>query len=136
MSQDNVAFVRGLYEAFNKGDADSVLAALAEDVEWHEADGMPYGGHHHGPQEVAEKVFGPVVEDFDGFSVTPDEAYTDGGDGVVIIATYRGTAKESGKELNSPAVHAWTVRNGKIARMRQFMDTVKFNEVLAVEAHA
>ena len=135
MSQDNIALVRSLYEAFNQGDADTVLGAFDENIEWYEAEGMPYGGLHRGPQAVAENVFGPVVDDIDGFSVTPDEVYADG-DEVVMIVTYRGTAKESGKELNSPAVHAWTVRDGKIARMRQFMDTVKYNEVLAVEATA
>jgi ketosteroid isomerase-like protein len=132
---DNIALVRSLYEAFNRGDAETVLGAFDENIEWYEAEGMPYGGLHVGPQAVAEKVFGPVVDDVDGFSVTPDEAYSDG-DEVVMVVTYRGTAKESGNELDNPAVHAWTVRDGKIARFRHFMDTVKYNEVLAVKATA
>jgi ketosteroid isomerase-like protein len=133
MSQENIALARSLYEAFNRGDADTVLGAFDENIEWYEAEGMPYGGLHRGPQAVAENVFGPVTNDFEGFSVTPDEAYADG-DEVLMVVTYRGTAKESGKTLDNPAVHAWTVRDGKIARFRQFMDTVKYNEVLAVEA--
>ena len=35
-----------------------------------------------------------------------------------------------------PAVHVWTVRDGKIIRFRQFVDTVTVNEVLAVGAAA
>jgi uncharacterized protein len=133
MSDQNLAFVRGTYEAFNRGDVPAVLGSFDENIDWYEAEGMPYGGHHHGPEAIADNVFGPVVNDIDGFAVTPEEFYA-GGDEVVVVTTYRGTARESGKELKLPAVHAWTVRDGKIARFRQFMDTVKYNEVLAVEA--
>ncbi len=135
MSEENVGLVRGLYEAFNRGDVDAVLGAFDENIDWYEAEGMPYGGHHRGPQAVAENVFGPISSDIDDFAVTADEAYA-GGDEVVTIVTYSGTGHESGKDLRQPAVHAWTVRDGKIVRFRQFMDTVKYNEVLAVGAAA
>ena len=135
MSEDNIGFVRGLYEAFNKGDVEAVLGAFDENIEWYEAEGMPQGGHWHGPQAIADNVFGPIVNDIDGFSVTPDELYA-GGDEVVTVATYAGTAHESGKDLRQQAVHAWTVRDGKIVRFRQFMDTVKYNEVLGAAATA
>jgi ketosteroid isomerase-like protein len=135
MSDQNIAFVRSVYEAFNRGDVPAVLGSFDENIDWYEAEGMPYGGHHHGPQAIADNVFGPVVNDVDGFAVTADEYYA-GGDEVVTVTTYSGTARESGKELRQPAVHAWTVRDGKIVRFRQFMDTVKYNEVLAVEAAA
>jgi ketosteroid isomerase-like protein len=135
MSDDNIAFVRGRYEAFNKGDVEAVLGSFDENIDWYETEGMPQGGHYHGPQAIADNVFGPIVNDIDGFQVTPDELYA-GGDEVLVIATYSGTARESGKDLRQQAVHAWTVRDGKIARFRQFMDTVKYNEVLGVGATA
>ena len=135
MSEENIAFVRGLYEAFGKGDVPAVLGAFADDVEWYEAEGMPYGGLHRGPQAIAENVFGPVTQDIEGFTVTPDEFYA-AGDEVVVIGSYSGTGSETGKPLQMPAAHAWTVRDGKIARYRQFADAATFNSVLAVEAAA
>jgi hypothetical protein len=39
-----------------------VLPAIANDVEWYEAEGMPYGGLYHGPKAVAESVFGRLIE--------------------------------------------------------------------------
>jgi ketosteroid isomerase-like protein len=135
MSEENIGFVRGLYEAFNKGDVEAVLGSFDENIDWYEAEGMPQGGHYQGPQAIADNVFGPVVNDIDGFAVTPDELFA-GGDEVVVIVTYSGTARESGKDLRQQAVHTWTVRDGKIARFRQFMDTVKYNEVLGVAATA
>jgi len=133
MSEENIGFVRGLYDAFNKGDVEAVLGSFDENIDWYEAEGMPQGGHYQGPQAIADNVFGPIVEDIDGFQVTADEAYA-GGDEVVVVAKYSGTARESGNDLRQQAMHAWTVRNGKIARFRQFMDTVKYRETLGVEA--
>ena len=135
MSDDNIAFVRSLYEAFGRGDVDTVLAGFDENIEWNEAEGMPYGGQYHGPQAVAENVFGPITSDFDGFSVSPEEILADG-DRVVVLLTYRGTANETGKELEMPAAHVWTVSNGKITFFRQLADATIVNKALAVEATA
>ena len=135
MSDDNIAFVRSLYEAFGRGDVDAVLAGFDENIEWNEAEGMPYGGQYHGPQAVAEQVFAPITNDFDGFSVTPDEILADG-ERVVSLVTYTGTAKESGKALEMQAAHAWTVRDGKIKDFRLLGDPTPLNQALAVEATA
>lgn len=133
MSEDQIAAVRSVYEAFGNGDVPAVLGAFADDIEWYETEGMPYGGLHRGPQAVAENVFGPITQDIDGFTVTADEFYA-AGDEVVVIGSYSGTGAATGKPLQLPMAHAWTVRDGKIARFRQFADAATFNSVLAVEA--
>lgn len=53
----NGDIVRGLYEAFGRGDVPAVLGVLDENIEWTEAEGFPYGGTFHGPQAVLENVF-------------------------------------------------------------------------------
>ena len=131
MSEENVSLVRGLYDAFNSRDFDAVLSVFAEDIDWYEAEGMPFGGYQQGPQAVAKNVLGPMTTAIDNLQITMDEVYA-GGDEVVTITSGTGTARESGKELRVQVAHAWTVRDGKIARFRQFIDTVKYNEVIAV----
>src|SRR5688500_6221371 len=101
MSEDNIAVISGLYEAFGRGDVDAVLGGMDENIVWHEAEGLPQGGEYHGPQAVAENVFAVVVEHFDDFAVTPSEILADG-ERVVALVTYSGTAKESGKTMNMP----------------------------------
>ena len=135
MSHDNIAFVRSLYEAFGKGDVPTVLAGFAGDIEWNEAEGMPYGGQYHGPEAVAENVFGPITNDIDDFDVTPEEILADG-DRVVVLLTLTGTAKESGNKLSMPAAHVWTVRDGKVTYFRQLADSATMNAALAVPAAA
>jgi uncharacterized protein len=133
MSEQNIAFVRSLYEAFGRGDVPTVLAGFADDIEWNESEGMPYGGQYHSPQEVAENVFAPIPNDFDDFSVKPEEILADG-ERVVVLLTYRGAGKESGKALQMPAAHVWTVRDGKITKFVQLADSAIMNAALAVEA--
>jgi uncharacterized protein len=135
MEEQNTGVVRGLYEAFGRGDVPGVLGAMTDDVEWVEAEGMPYGGVYHGGDEVAQNVFGPIVGDIPDFAVTPEE-YVASGSTVAVVVRYSGTAKETGNTLNLPAVHVWDVRGDKVARFRQFIDTVKFSEAVPTSAAA
>src|SRR5688572_12021983 len=135
MSEDNIALARSLYDAFARGDVATVLGAFDENIEWHEAEGMPYGGVLRGPQAIAENLFGPLNNDIEDFTIHAEEFYA-GGDEVVTIGRYAGKGRESGKQLDLPFVHAWTFREGKITRFRQFADAGRFNEALAVEAPA
>ena len=132
MTEQSVQAVRDVYEAFARGDVPSVLGAMTEDIEWHEADGMPYGGVYRGGEAVAQHVFGPITTDVDGFAVTPEQLIAEA-DTVVAVTRYTGTGKETGKELDIPVVHVWDVRDGKLARFRQFADTAKFREVVPQE---
>ncbi len=129
MSEQNVELVKGVYGAFGRGDVPAVLGAFADDIEWFEAEGMPYGGLYRGPDAVAQNVFGPITEDLEGFAVTPEELVASGAT-VVGVVRYTGTGKATGKALDVPAVHVWEIRDGKLARFRQFIDTVKFAEVV------
>jgi ketosteroid isomerase-like protein len=129
MSGESVEFVEGIYGAFARGDVPAVLGAFAEDIEWYEAEGMPYGGLHRGGEAVAQNVFGPIAEDVEGFAVTPEELIGSGGT-VAAVVRYTGTGKATGNTLDLPAVHVWDIRDGKAARFRQFIDTVKFAEAV------
>jgi ketosteroid isomerase-like protein len=50
------------------------------------------------------------------------------------VVRYSGTGKVSGKPLDVEVVHVWDVRDGKLARFRQFIDTVTFGEAVPAEA--
>jgi uncharacterized protein len=125
--------VRDLYEAFARGDVPSVLGGFAPDIEWHEADGMPYGGVYRGPEEIAQNVFGPIAADVEGFAIVPEQLIA-AGDTVAAVVRYTGTGKATGKSLDLPVVHVWDIRDGKMARFRQFADTVRYAEVVPTDA--
>jgi len=126
-----VDIVRRSYEAFALDDLDAVMADMHPDIEWHQAQGLPHGGVYHGLQEVRRAIFDPLDEEWwDEFTATPDEFLDAGGD-VVVLGRYRGVAKGTGKRLDVPFVHVWTVEGELAVRFRQFLDTAGWVEALA-----
>lgn len=127
----NLEIVRRSYAAFERGDLDAVLADLDPEIEWHQAQGLPHGGLYRGRDEVRRNVFEPLdAEWWSEFSALPDEIL-DAGDELVVLGRYRGTAKGTGKRLDVPFVHVWTLRDERATRFRQFLDTAGWIEALA-----
>lgn len=127
----NRDLIESLYDAFARGDAGTVLGAMHDDVDWNEAEGSPYADQnpYTGPQRVGEGVFGRLLADFDGFSVTP-ENYVADGDSVVAFGRYRGTHNGSQRPLDAPFAHVWTVRGGKVAGFQQYTDTAQYQQIM------
>jgi uncharacterized protein len=129
---DNVTLVQRSYASFEDGDLDAVLADMHPDIEWHQAQGLPHGGFYRGVDEVRRNIFEPLdAEWWDEFTAKPDE-FLDAGEQVVVLGRYRGVAKGTGKELDVPFVHVWTVRDGQAVRFRQFLDTAGWVDALSV----
>lgn len=93
MGEQSVDVVRGVYEAFGHGDMPAVLGAMADDIEWHVSEGMPYGGVYHGGEAVAQNVFGPITQDIPDFAVKPEE-FIASGDAVAAVVRYTGTGRQ------------------------------------------
>jgi ketosteroid isomerase-like protein len=127
---DNVAFIKGAYEAFAKGDVPAVLAGMDEKIEWIEAEGFPTAGTYVGPDAIVQGVFMPLVNDWEGFTVVP-ENIIGAGDVVVSYGTYSGKRKATGKDLRTRFVHIWEVRDGKVIRFEQVVDGAVLQKVLA-----
>ena len=129
---DAIDLVKRSYDAFALGDLDGVLADMHPDIEWHQAQGLPHGGRYRGVAEVRRNIFDPLDEEWwDEFSAVPDE-FLDAGEEVVVLGRYRGIAKGTGRELDVPFVHVWTVRDAKAVRFRQFLDTAGWVAALQV----
>ncbi len=127
----NVDAVRRSYEAFARGDLDGVVADMHEEIEWHQAQGLPHGGFYRGLAEVRQAIFEPLDEEWwDEFSADPSE-FLDAGADVIVLGRYRGRAKGSGKPLDVPFAHVWTFHDGKAVRFRQFLDTAGWVEALS-----
>jgi ketosteroid isomerase-like protein len=128
----SVEIVKRSYDAFARDDMDGVLADMHPEIEWHQAQGLPHGGFYRGRDEVKRNIFDPLdVEWWDEFTATPDE-FLDAGDQVVVLGRYRGTAKHSGRKLDVPFVHVWTLRDEKAVRFRQFLDTAGWIAALEI----
>jgi uncharacterized protein len=131
MSEENVNILRQGYEAFNRGDIDTVMGIMDPHIEWQEpdVDGLPSRGKHHGPEALVNNVIGPVVEHWDDFQAVPEE-FLDAGDRVVVLGRFRGRGKATGRILDAPYAHVWTLRDSKVVHHRNYPDTANLLQSL------
>jgi ketosteroid isomerase-like protein len=131
----NREIVMALYAGFDSGDMDTVLALMADDIVWNEAESnkLADGNPYIGPQAVLEGVFARLGEDFEGFAVEIGTVVEDG-DTVVMQGRYRARAKASGIEINPQIVHWWTLKDRKIAAYQQHVDTFALARALGKPA--
>jgi uncharacterized protein len=113
---------RSGYEAFARGDIGSMMALMHPSLIWHEAESLPYGGAHRGPDAVMENVFMGLARDWEPFAAIPQE-YIAAGDRVVVLGEYRATHRESGRSFVAPFAHVWRFNDGRLVEFRQLTDT-------------
>ena len=125
MSAENVALVRGIYDAFGAGDVPGVINRMTPGIIWHEAEDFPYadGNPYVGPEAVANGVFMRCATEWDGFGVEVDEIL-DAGETIVALGHYVGTYKVTGKAMRTQLVHVWRIEGGKAARFQQYANTL------------
>jgi len=120
----NVEVIRGAYDAFAAGDVEAVVAAMAPDIVWNEAESFPYadGNPYVGPDAVVQGVFARLATEWNDFTVSPREIL-DAGDTVVALGRYTARHGASGRALDVPFAHVWRLEDGVIRRFQQYTDT-------------
>lgn len=123
MSQQNIELVRSSYAAFGRGDLDGVLATMDPDIEWTTPGGpeIPFAGARRGAGQVRE-FFNTLSEVLDFEQFEPQTFLADG-DQVVVFGIDRVRVKATGNVISDAWCHSMTVRNGKIVRFREYIDT-------------
>jgi uncharacterized protein len=118
MSAADVEQLRRAYEAFNRGDLTVALEAVDPGVEIRDRPEAPDPQSYSGT-EGALRAFAHAGEDFDDYSIEPEE-FIDGGDVIVVAVRQRGRGKLSGADVEDRLFHVWTVRDGKAIAMSGF----------------
>ena len=131
MSQQNVQAMRGLYEAFSRGDLNTLEEGLSRNILWNEAENSLYsaGNPYRSFAAIRDGVLLPPTRDYDDFRVDVEQML-DAGDTVVTTGRYRGRNKETGKDLSAQFCHLLHVdENGKLDRVQEYVDTLQEAEV-------
>jgi ketosteroid isomerase-like protein len=121
---DAPAPVRALYAAMADHDGRAIRAALHPEFVGEVTDGMPLGagGVHTGPDAMLAEVWGPVFLHYD-VQVEPQECLSVGPEEVVVLGRYRGSGRATGSRLDAAFAHVFELRDGRVARLRQFTDS-------------
>jgi ketosteroid isomerase-like protein len=109
-AQANVVLIKSAYDAFSRGDTQSVFAVFAEDILWHVPGRGPLSRDYRGHAEVAG-FFEHFMNLSEGtFQLKIDEILANR-DRVVVLCTE--SASRAGRSWSSRQVHVWTVKDGR-----------------------
>lgn len=105
---------------------------MSPEIRRHDAESNPYmpsGDAWVGPDAILNNLFMKLGAEWDGFSVHP-KSFHGAGDSVVVEARYTGTYKATGSGMDAQVCHVWDVKDGKVTRFQQYVDTAKLRSVM------
>lgn len=117
--------VRDFYRRLSTGDAQGALGLMGPEIEWTTM--WHYKVDGRGPNAVAEGLFKPLMAEWSSFSLVPTQFISDG-ETVVSLGDFTGVHGATGKRSDARYAHVWTIRDGKIATFRQYIDTLAIAE--------
>ena len=121
-SEANIQTVKNFFAAIGDGDRDGLLALVAEDIEWIiPGEGWPLAGTHRGHAGVAN-VQRKAAEEVETTYPKPPEIIVHG-DRVFVVGLATGTIKTTGRSFKDEWVFDMIVRDGKVTRIQEYIDT-------------
>jgi ketosteroid isomerase-like protein len=120
--EKNVQIVKDFFAAIGRRDEQALLSLSAENIEWIiPGEDWPLAGTyrgHAGLQDALSKANKTVETSYP----KPPEFIAQE-DRVVVVGTATGTINATGKPFVDDWVFDVTVRNGKVTRIREYIDT-------------
>jgi uncharacterized protein len=125
-ADENVKTIQDVYEAFGRGDVQTVLEAVADDVDWATETSStvaPWYGIRRGKDGVASffEAFGSAMEvqEFTPYAFAANDS------DVHTVVHCRATNRTTGKAIDHDLHHFFRFKNGKIALYRGTEDTAQ-----------
>jgi uncharacterized protein len=95
--QDHIEPVQKLYGAFDKGDIETIIDHLADQLVWRfdAPSVIPYAGEHDIPGQVREGFFGALASTQKDFALSTEEFIAQD-DKVIMVGRYGATVTATG----------------------------------------
>ena len=119
--EKNVQTVKNFLAALGGRDKQALLALVAEDLEWIiPGEDWPLAGTRHGHAGLADllETASKSIE-----TSTEPREFVAQGDRVLVIGSARGRIKATNKTFEDDWIFAVTVRDGKLTKIREYVDT-------------
>ncbi len=125
----NLDLIRATYEGTSEENGRNLLAALAPNASWTEAEGFPYAGTYVGPDAIIAGVFRRLGTEWTGYRAEV-HTFLEDGDRIAAFGVYSGTYNATGKSMRAAFAHLYEVKDGKIANMTQYVDSAMVRQAL------
>jgi ketosteroid isomerase-like protein len=120
--EENGQVVKDFFAAMGSGDKQRLLALVAEEIEWIiPGEDWPLAGTHRGHAGLADVLQKASAEVETTYPEPPE--YVVQGERVLVIGVATGKIKATNKPFKDDWVFAITVRNGKVTKIREYIDT-------------
>jgi ketosteroid isomerase-like protein len=125
----NKLVVQTFYDSANRGDMETCMNQLADDVTWTNIGSTKYSGSFHGKADLVARLLQPVFGQLqNGITSAVDNVVAEG-DWVVVQS--RGTAEtKDGRPYNNSYCHVFRIGHGKIVQVTEYLDTELASAVL------
>jgi ketosteroid isomerase-like protein len=121
-TQENIQIVKSFFAAMGGYNKQDLLALAAKDIEWIiPGQDWPLAGTHRGHAALAD-VLRKASEEVETNYPQPPE-FVAQGDRVFVIGVATGKIKATNKPFKDDWVFDVTVRDGKVAHIREYIDT-------------
>jgi len=125
---ENKQLVIDFYEAGARGDMDRCFALLADDVTWTNIGSTRFSGTFTGRQALAEGLLGPLFGQLKAGIATRIDRLT-AEDDIVVAQTTGSAETKDGVAYNNTYCQVMRIRDGRIAEVREYMDTALVDSV-------
>lgn len=114
---------QGFYGALGEGDMEKMFSFFAENVEWRlvGSTNIPYFGTYQGIEGVQD--FFTRHDEHEQIEDLQILEFLEGNDAVTVLGTESCRAKHTNKTFQAEWAHIISVRNGKITRFLEYIDT-------------
>ena len=114
--------VQDFYAALGTGDIERAMSLMTDDIEWITMlDSSNITGR--GPNHVVDEMLKPLAEEWESYALSPSEFIADGKT-VVSLGRFTCVHSTTSKRADAQYAHVWTIEAGKVARFRQYIDTL------------
>ena len=121
-TEANKEIVRSFYEAGNRGDMDTCIGLIADDIVWTDMGTTALSGTYEGKQAVMEGLLGPLFGQLKmGIHTTVERLIAEGD---TVVALTSGTAEtHDGRPYNQRYCQVIRLRDGQFAEVTEYFDT-------------
>ena len=132
-TEENVQIVKNFFAAMGSTNKQALLALVAEDVEWIiPGEDWPLAGTHRGRAGLAA-VLQKASEEVETTYPAPPE-FVAQGDRVLVVGVATGKIKATNKPFKDDGVFDITVRDRKVTKIREYIDTQALARASQIDA--
>ncbi len=119
----DIEMLRAGYEAFSRGEWDSVFREAHPDIELITTDRVTNPGTYRGVDDI-RRFFEDLFEPFEEVVAEPEE-FLERGDQIVVLVVVRSRPRGSSAFIENRIGHLWTMRDGQVVRFQIFPEREK-----------